>query len=100
MTEETLSSTWQLIQAVGRAVLVSKKRYVSRVLDRTGGLQAARRTAEATTVKFAEQEATLSELVLKVQLLAEKAERAGELQKQVDVKTKELGLVENYLEAK
>lgn len=48
--------------------------------------QAVRWVAEATTGKLVDQEARSSELVLKVQSLAEEAGRADDLQKCLDRK--------------
>lgn len=65
VTEEALSWTWQLIQAVFGAVSVTKKDYVGLVRDLAGDLQAMRWGAEATTDKLAEREAKWNELDLK-----------------------------------
>lgn len=79
---------------------VSKKRYVNPPRDLAGDIQATRRCTEATTARLAEREEKLRELDSKVQLFAEKARRAGEVQKRLDIKTKEQELVKRDLEAK
>lgn len=56
-------------------------------------VQAMRRGAEAITATLAEPETKLSELELKVQLLAEKTSRAGDVWKLLITKTEKLKLV-------
>lgn len=59
----------------------TKRGYLPLIRFLAWGIQAVRLIAEATTEKFAEQEAKLSELNLKVPLLAEEVGWAGNLQK-------------------
>lgn len=60
-------------------VPVTEKGYVSVIRNLASNLQVVCRGAEATTGKLVELEAKLSELHLKVQLLAKKAERVDDL---------------------
>lgn len=66
VTEETLSSMPQFIQAVGQVLPISKKGYAALVLDLASALQVARREAEATKVKLTERVPNLSELGVKL----------------------------------
>lgn len=69
---EALSSAPQLIQTVNRVVHVSKEGYICLKRNLSNNLQVVRWTAEAITMRWAEREAKLSALKLKVLLLAEK----------------------------
>lgn len=55
--ENAAPSEWQLNQAVGRAVSVTKKRYAELTRDHTSDVQSERRRTEATTEKCAKREA-------------------------------------------
>lgn len=66
------------MQTVGRAVPVSKRGYEGLILDFDSDPQAMCLEAERTTPKVAHWEATLSEIDLKVRVLAEEAGRASD----------------------
>lgn len=64
--EELLLSARRLIQAVGRAISLTKKGYVGLTRDLCSELQVVRHGAESSTAKLASREAKLSELDMKV----------------------------------
>lgn len=81
VTDGALASARKLVQAVGRAVPVAKKGYVKLIRNLANDLQTVHRGAEVTREKLAERKAKFGELDLNVQLLAEEAGRADDLQK-------------------
>lgn len=93
-------SARQLIQALVRAATVTKKGYVGIVRDLASHLQAVRLEGDATCAELVEQDAALSELELKAQLLAEETGPVRDLQKPLDSKTTELDSVMRDLEAR
>lgn len=84
MTEEVLLWAQELFQTLSRVEPVTKKSFIEIVRGFASDMQAMRPSAEAGTEKLVEQEPKVGELTLKIQLLAEKTESTGDLQKRLN----------------
>lgn len=80
-------------------VPITKKGYEEPIQYTASDLQAVYQRADATTEKTAAWDVKLRELDIKVQLLAEKAEHSGDLQKRLDIKRGEIDSAGTTLES-
>lgn len=100
MLGEAFALARQLIQAVSCTVPIAKNGYLELLRGLASDLQTLRRAATAMIEQLADWEVKLSELVLKAQLLAEVAWRAGDLQTYLDAEVGELESAKRTLEFK